>query len=61
MTTMETKERGQKNKTLPLAGEHVLVHCLGFSCLGYLGEDRTWKNAFTNEWLPDVLDFNPLG
>jgi hypothetical protein len=61
MTTMETNEPGRKSRTLPLAGEHVAVHCPGFSCLSYRDQNGTWKNVFTDEALPNVTDFSPIG
>jgi hypothetical protein len=60
MTTMETNEPDGKSQILPPAGEHVVVHCPGFSCLGYLDQDGTWKSVFTNEALADVTDFSPI-
>jgi hypothetical protein len=61
MNVVETDESNRKSRTLPRAGEHVVVHCSKFSCLGYLDQDGTWKNVFTNEVLTDVIDFKPIG
>jgi hypothetical protein len=61
MTIMETDESDRKCPALPPAGEHVVVHCSNFSCLGYLDQNGTWKNAFTNEVLPEVVHFSPIG
>lgn len=60
MITMEIGESGRKNGTMPRAGEHVIVHCTGFSCLGYLDQDGTWKSIIADETLPDVIDFSPI-
>ena len=60
MSTMNTDQSGSENRSLPPAGEHVVVHCPGFSCLGYLDEDGTWKSVFTNKPLSDVINFSPI-
>ena len=60
MTITETNESARKSCILPSAGEQVIVHCLGFSCLGYLDKNGNWKSVFTNEILPDVIDFSPI-
>jgi hypothetical protein len=61
MRTLEMDDSGRKCPTLPPAGEHVVVHCSKFSCLGYLDQNGTWKNVFTNEVLSEVVDFSPIG
>ncbi len=61
MTIMETNESVRINQSLPPAGEHVLVRCPKFSCLGYRDKDGTWKNVFTDQPLPDVVDFSEIG
>jgi len=61
MTIMERSETTKKSQTLPPPGEHVVVHCPGFSCLGYLDKDGIWKNVFTDEPLSDVIEFSPVG
>jgi hypothetical protein len=58
---METDESSRKCETMPPVGEHVVVHCSKFSCLGYLDRNGTWKNVFTNEILTDVIGFKPIG
>jgi hypothetical protein len=60
MTKLETNEPGRKAQPLPQLGLHVVVHCPGYSCLGYLDTDGTWKNAFTHETLPNVIGFSLL-
>jgi hypothetical protein len=58
---MKPNEPDRKSQPLPPAGEHVVVHCSKFSCLGYRDKNGTWKNVFTNEALPDVVDFSAIG
>jgi len=57
---MEIEQSGRNCRTLPTEGEHVVVHCPKFSCLGYRDRDGTWKNVFTNETLNEVVDFSPI-
>lgn len=57
---MEANTPDPQSKILPPPGEHVMVHCPEFSCLGYLDEAGTWKNVFTNEKLTEVVDFSAL-
>ncbi len=60
MTTMETKGAGGKDPALPPTGEHVVVHCLEFSCLGYRDEKGIWKNVFSDKPLANVINFSPI-
>jgi hypothetical protein len=64
MTTMEvdmkTVESGRNSRTLPSTGEHVVVHCSKYSCLGYLDQSGAWKNVFTDEILSSVVGFSPI-
>jgi len=46
MMTMETNETTRKSQTLPPPGEQVVVHCPGFSCLGYLDRDGFMEKRF---------------
>jgi hypothetical protein len=57
MTAKETDESDLNSRALPTVGEHVVVHCPGYSCLGYLDADGTWKSVFTGKHLPDVTGF----
>jgi len=41
-------------------GEHVIVQCPKFSCLGYLDANGKWKNAFSNAELLEVVEFFPI-
>ena len=60
MTKLETNQPARKDGPLPPIGTHVVAHCPGFSCLGYLNQDGTWKNAFTHEALHEVIGFSLL-
>jgi hypothetical protein len=60
MTTMEKNQSSSRCETLPPAGEHVVVHCPEFSCLGYLDQNGTWRGVFTDEALPGVIGFSPI-
>jgi len=60
MASLDKDEQHKKERALPRPGEHVVVHCEGYSCLGYLGKDGTWKSVFTDEKLSRVIDFSPL-
>jgi len=57
---LEANEKEKKGQALPRAGEHVVVHCEGYSCLGYRSPDGKWRSVFTNEVLPEVIDFSPI-
>jgi hypothetical protein len=57
VTAKETNEPDLKSQALPPVGEHVVVHCQGYSCLGYLDQDGIWKSVFTGKNLPDVIGF----
>lgn len=54
---MKFLEHVESNKTLPPIGKHVLVRCPTFNGLGYLDMDGKWRNACTDEELPEVLDY----
>jgi len=60
MTNLQTNKPSKNEQSLPPLGMDVVVHCPGFSCLGYLNADGTWKNAFTHGTLPNVTGFNLL-
>jgi hypothetical protein len=60
MTTMETNDLAKNGQTMPPVGEHVVVRCPEFSCLGYRDDNGTWKSVFTNETLASVIDFYPI-
>ena len=49
------------SRALPPVGEHVIVQCPKFSCLGYVDADGKWKNAYTNTELREVVEFYPIG
>lgn len=57
---MEPQKNDGLNETLPPVGEHVIVQCRTFSCLGYLDGEGKWKDVYTNEELPEVIQFSPL-
>jgi len=58
---MAVSENTVSEKSLPPVGEHVIVQCQSFSCLGYLGRDGKWKCVFGNLELSGVLSFSPIG
>ena len=60
-TVLKTNETGRKRQSLPPVGQHVVVHCPGYSCLGYVDPNGTWRSVFTEKDLPEVIDFTPIG
>jgi hypothetical protein len=57
---MENSEKDQQNKALPPVGEHVIVQCRTFSCMGYVDSNGKWRDAYTDKELPEVINFNLL-
>lgn len=39
----------------PILMEHFMVQGVGFCCLAYFDEDGKWRDALTDEELPEVL------
>ena len=50
----------EASRNLPPVGEHVIVQCPKFSCLGYVDADGKWRNAFSNLELPEVVEYYPI-
>ena len=57
---VEALGKNDRESILPPVGKRFIVQCQKFSCLGYRDEKGKWKNVFTNEELPEVMDFNPI-
>jgi hypothetical protein len=57
---MTTEKTTATDEVLPPIGQHVIVQCDGFRCLGLCEPDGTWVDAYNYQALPDVLWFKPL-
>jgi len=63
MTTLLDLPEGKatgSDEILPPIGQHVIVQCDGFRCVGMCGRDGKWVDAYNEQALPDVLWFKPL-
>ena len=47
-------------EVLPPIGQHVIVQCDGFRCLGLCDLDGKWVDAYNYQALPEVISFKPL-
>ena len=56
----EEGENAEAEETLPPVGERVLLRCKGFQCLGFLNKDGTWRDAFHETEVKDVLSWTPV-
>jgi hypothetical protein len=45
---------------LPSCGEHVIVHCNGFRCMGKLENNGKWRAAFRDDELTGVIAWSPV-
>ncbi len=46
---------------LPRPGEHVIVQCQSFRCLGYCDSDGAWRNSRTSRELAGVKWWSAIG
>ena len=60
-TIMTQLDTNKTSRSLPPIGEHVIVQCPNFSCLGYRDAEGRWKNVFTEAELVEVMEFFPIG
>ncbi len=54
--TRPLQKAKERSTSLPRPGERVIVQCRGFRCLAYRDANEKWKDAATDQELPEVLE-----